>query len=375
MNERERYLETLLFGRPDKIPFQPGGPRESTLKAWRSQGLPEGVSHMAALREALGIAPPPAEPAPPPLGVSFEMIPRFEEKILERRDGHLIVQDWKGNVCEIDERFDPSYLRHARDFVTRRWIKLPVENRADWEAMKQRYDPRDPARFPEDFDARCAAWRKRGAVLSVHFNGPFWQLREWVGAEALCMLFLDDPDFVREMIAFWTEFASAALAQILRRTDIDVLALSEDMAYKRKSFISPAMARAFLLPSYRRWIEEARAGGARVFDMDSDGYIGDLIPVFLDAGFNCCNPIEVAAGSDVVEFRRRFGRRMAYRGGIDKRLIARGGTAIQDELKRIMPAMRDGGYIPSCDHGVPPDISWPNFVEYARGLARWTGWL
>ncbi|OPZ10866.1 MAG: hypothetical protein BWZ10_02290 [candidate division BRC1 bacterium ADurb.BinA364] len=77
----------------------------------------------------------------------------------------------------------------------------------------------------------------------------------------------------------------------------------------------------------------------------------------------------------MVEFRRRFGRRMAYRGGIDKRLIARGGTAIQDELKRIMPAMRDGGYIPSCDHGVPPDISWPNFVEYARGLARWTGWL
>lgn len=28
-----------------------------------------------------------------------------------------------------------------------------------------------------------------------------------------------------------------------------------------------------------------------------------------------------------------------------------------------------------CDHGVPPDISWPNFVEYSRLLAELTGWL
>ena len=27
------------------------------------------------------------------------------------------------------------------------------------------------------------------------------------------------------------------------------------------------------------------------------------------------------------------------------------------------------------DHGVPPDISWPNFVEYTRLLAELTGWL
>jgi hypothetical protein len=26
-------------------------------------------------------------------------------------------------------------------------------------------------------------------------------------------------------------------------------------------------------------------------------------------------------------------------------------------------------------HGVPPDISWPDFVEYSRLLAQLTGWL
>ncbi len=88
-----------------------------------------------------------------------------------------------------------------------------------------------------------------------------------------------------------------------------------------------------------------------------------------------CDPIEVAAHNDIVAFRRQFGHRMAYSGGVDKRCIARGGSAIRDELKRLEPVMRDGGYIPSCDHGVPPDVSWPNFVEYGRLLAQMTGWL
>jgi len=376
VNRRERYLETILFGAPDRVPLLPGWPRKSTLEAWRRQGLPQDQRHLAALRETLGLDEDLRAHGLPDPGASFQMIPQFEEKILEHRDGHYIVQDWKGNVCEISDAFDVEYLRKGIDFVTRRWIKLPVENREDWEAMKTRYDPADPRRYCAGFDARCQALSDRNDIVRIHVNGPFWQLREWVGAEQLCLLFLTDPEWVREMIDFWTGFVSRVLAEILRRTSIDVFSMSEDMAYKGYSFISPEMTREFLAPSYRQWIEQARAGGAQVFDMDSDGYIGDLIPVWIEAGINCCNPVEVAAGCDVVEFRRRFGRKMAYVGAMDKRLIARGGAALENEVRRIVPAMlKDGGYIPSCDHGVPPDISWPNFVAYTRLLAELTGWL
>ncbi len=37
MTPRERYLEPLLFGRPARIPFRPGGPRESTRAAWEKE--------------------------------------------------------------------------------------------------------------------------------------------------------------------------------------------------------------------------------------------------------------------------------------------------------------------------------------------------
>ncbi len=374
MTERERYIETLLFGRPDRIPFSPGGARESTLAAWRTQGLPEGADWMTHLRETIGLAPPPAGRRIRP-GVNFRMMPEFEEKVIERRERSLVVQDWKGNICEISDKFDTRHLRNAIDFVTRSWIRCPVESRADWEDMKRRYDPDEPGRFDADFEAKAARAADRDHLLSYGVSGPFWQMREWCGFEGLCMLLLDDPDFVREMAEFWRDFISTMLERVFAHVVPDVLHYSEDMAYKEKAMISPAMSREFLMPCWRQWSGLAHAAGVPIIDMDSDGFIGELIPLWIEAGINVCDPIEVAAGNDVNEFRRQFGRKIAFRQGVDKRCIAKGGQTIRDELARVEPVVRDGGYIPGCDHGVPFDISWPNFVDYCRLLAEMTGWL
>ena len=110
--------------------------------------------------------------------------------------------------------------------------------------------------------------------------------------------------------------------------------------------------------------------------MDSDGYVGELIPIWIEKGINCCGPMEVAAGNDLAEYRKIHGTQMAYTGGIDKRAIAKGGSVMRTEVMRFVPLLLEtGGYIPGCDHGVPPDISWPNFIEYSRLLAELTGWL
>lgn len=374
MNPRQRYIETLTFGAPDRIPFQPGGGRESTLERWRKEGLPPGKSPTTCLMETLGIRPETTAPHVD-LGVDFRMIPQFEEKVLEHRDGHYVVQDWKGNVCEISDKFDVSYLRTGKDFCTRRWIRCPVENRDDWERMKKRYRPDAPGRFPADFAERCERARHRDWVLSVSVSGPFWQMREWCGFEGLCVMMIEQPEFVAEMAEFWTNFVSVVLEGILKRASPDRLAVSEDMAYKEKAMISPAMTGEFCAHSWRRWSAQAKAAGVPIVDMDSDGFVGELIPLWIESGINVCDPVEVAAGNDIVEFRRLFGRSMAFTGGVDKRAIARGGKDIRAEMKRIEPTARSGGYIPGCDHGVPSDVSWPAFVEYGRLLAKVTGWL
>jgi len=378
MNPRQRYLETLLFGRPDRAPLDPGYGRRSTRAAWHEQGLPAEIDDGLAIAEyayRLSGGALPWPQAGEDFPVNTRMIPEFEEKVLSRGERTQIVQDWKGNICEISNEYTTEYLRNAIDFVTRRWIKCPVESRADWDDMKRRYDPDDPARYPTDAVERAQRLKDRSWPISINISGPFWQLREWLGFENLCMAFKDDPAFVKEMIAFWTDFVARVLENTLRHIVLDEVHLSEDMAYKSFSMISPAMTREFLLPAYQRWGEIIRAAGVPLYGMDSDGYIGQLIPIWMEAGINVCDPIEAAAGNDIIAFRRQFGRRMAYKGGVDKRLIAAGGQAIVDEIDRLTPLIDDGGYIPSCDHGVPADVTWPNFVRYTGLLARVTGWL
>jgi uroporphyrinogen decarboxylase len=309
------------------------------------------------------------------LGVDFRMIPQFDEEVLEHRDGHYVVRDWKGNVCEISDEYDPTYLRCAKDFVTRRWISCPVESRADWESMKQRYRLDSPGRFPADFDSRCERARRREGVLTAAFPGPFWQMREWCGFEGLCELMALEPEFVDEMAAFWAGFVDGVLERVLERIVPDAIHVSEDMACKERAMISPAMTRRFCMPAWRLWAGRARSAGVPVVDMDSDGFVGELVPLWLESGFNVCDPVEVAAGNDIVGLRREHGGRMAFRGGIDKRAIAKGGEAIRKEVARVTPVVEDGGYIPSCDHGVPADVSWPAFVDYSRLLAEVTRWL
>jgi len=375
MNPRERFLETLCFGQPDRIPFMPGSGRKSTLERWYTEGLPSNVTDISlfAYHEAGGKEHP--DTGDEPFEINERMIPQFEEKIIEQKANSRIVQDWKGNICEIGNEFTVEHLRNAIDFVTRRWIKCPVENRLDWEKMKKRYDAGDPSRYPQDTPENREEWKRRTHPLGIHVSGPFWQLREWVGFENLCMMFIEDPILVKDMVLFWEDYIVRLLLKVFSLTTLDYFYISEDMAYKSFSMISPSMCREFLLPTWKRWGEIVHQNNVPLYICDSDGFIGELIPIWIEGGINVCDPIEVAAGNDIVEFRNKFGNNIAYMGGVDKRAITKGGNVIEDELKRIEPVIRSGGYIPGCDHGVPSDVSWPDFVHYVKILAKMTGWM
>ena len=375
MTQQQRYLEAILFGNPDRIPLNPGEPRESTLSVWVQQGMPNGINYLEAAFGELGIDEQ-ASIKTHNLEVSSRMIPEFEPVILQHNDGHYVIKDWMGAITEISDKYDESYLRSARDFVTRKWHKFPVETKKDWEEMKTRFNSDTPGRVCVSAIKKYLKKKEKGYITSLSFNGVFWQLREWCGFENLCIMMADNPDFVHEMAEFWSNFISGLLDRILSVVKLDRVSISEDMAFKAHSMISPAMTREFILPAYNLWLPKIRENGCPVVELDSDGYIEELIPIWIEAGINCCSPVEVAAHCDILRFRRKFGKNMAYMQGIDKRAIAIGGSCLKEHVMSIVPALfKDGGYIPGCDHGVPPDISWENYLEFVKLLAKLSGWL
>ena len=375
MTPRERYVETLTFGSPDRIPLIPGNPRESTLANWRHQGMQAGAAWSTQVADALGLDCDQLVRPGDVLHIDFNLRPQFEEKLIERRERSIVVQDWKGNICEISDEFDVTYLRTARDFVTRSWIRCPVENRDDWLQMRARYDAADPGRFPADFARLGSSLADRDQVIKVIVSGPFWIMREWCGFEGLCMMMIDQPDLVAEMADFYRQYISAMFARMLEHVVPDHVQFSEDMAYKEKAMISPAMTREFCQPCWNSWTAQLKTAGVPLVEIDSDGYVGGLIPIWIESDIHLSSPVEVAAGNDINVLRTEFGRDQAFLGGVDKRAMAKGGAILCAEMKRIEPVVRSGGYIPGCDHGVPSDVSWPDFLEHTRLIARMSGWL
>lgn len=374
MNHRHQYINTLLYKATDKIPLMPGSPREDTFTVWRKQGYPDGdTSYYEVLFNELGISLDNI-PMDTVLPVSTKHIPIFEEKILEHKNGHYICQDRLGAIVEISDEYDLSYLVKGKGFVTRKWHSFPVKTREDFENIKYRVNADTPGRFEGDL-GRFIELQKQGHLIHLRFTGPFWQLRNWLGFETLCIKFIEDPELIQDMIDFWTDFITMIIKRVVKETRIDSILISEDMAYKAHSMISPKMIRKFIAPSWEKWIKVAKEGGCQIFNVDSDGYIEEIIPILIESGFNCCCPMEVAAGNDIIHFRKIFGKNMAYTGGLDKRELAKGGSNLYNEVMRIAPIIKEGGFIPGCDHAVPTDISWQNYVEYSRLLAKLSGWL
>ena len=51
--------------------------------------------------------------------------------------------------------------------------------------------------------------------------------------------------------------------------------------------------------------------------------------------------------------------------------MPKGEAAMRAEFERLLPAMKRGGYIPSCDHQTPPGVSLENYLIYVRLLKEY----
>lgn len=58
-------------------------------------------------------------------------------------------------------------------------------------------------------------------------------------------------------------------------------------------------------------------------------------------------------------------------GAFDKMAMCKGEGAMRLEFERLLPVMRKGGFIASCDHQTPPQVSLENYRLYIKLLKEY----
>ena len=296
--------------------------------------------------------------------VNYGFIPPFETKILESSPQYEIVQDQYGIVTKRLKEGEIDGFRMSMD----QFLKFPVEKPEDFSDIKRRLMAAIPERYPDDLDERIKLWKQRDYPLvlgeNCAANGFYWRAREFMGTENLSFAWYDFLELMHEMMEFFADFIIETSKPVLEKIHVEYFTLNEDMSMKNGPLLSPNTFKEFIFPHLKRMVEFFKSHGVKYFAVDTDGNPTLLIPLLLDAGVDVLWPVERAADFHPIEIRKQFGKSLRLWGGVDKRVLAQGAEQIRAHLRELIPLIEEGGFIPTVDHLIPPNVSWDNFCYY-----------
>jgi uroporphyrinogen decarboxylase len=196
------------------------------------------------------------------------------------------------------------------------------------------------------------------------------------GHEHMLMGMALDPDWIKDMAEVYAETIIRLLERLFEAEgEPDGLFFYEDLGFKDKPFMSPAMYKELVWPAHRRTVGWAKARGLGVI-LHSCGYVEAFVPGFIEAGVDCLQALEVKAGMDLVKLKKRFGDRLSFMGGLDIRALETNDPATIDaELDAKLPAaMEGGGYCIHTDHSIPSTVEYETyryFLDRARRIGTY----
>ena len=242
----------------------------------------------------------------------------------------------------------------------------------EWTALKENLEAEMARCLTEEkIEKACGHMRlghERGDFsVRMSLQGFFWIPRELFGVEEHLFAFYDEPDWMHEINSVILDLYERYLPGILKVIQPDVIYIQEDLSGKNGPMISPKCFREFVGSYYKKLIPFLKSYGCQNVFVDTDGDFMKLIPEFIEAGVDGFLPMDVNAGMDIIAVREAYPG-LKFIGGFNKLSIAEGKEAIDREFERILPVVRQGGYLPGADHQVPPSASFENYKYYISRL-------
>ena len=358
MTHRERFHRVFTFQPVDRVPCYYFGTWTETKKRWIEEGF------TGPFARGMEAQPQPAGMDPAWEGdvwwaerlVTIGPIGDEEGGVLEETADYKIVRDSLGGVKRYSKR--GTAIPHT--------IRYPLEpTRESWNRFRRFLDPGLPGRYPENMAAHAAELNACDNVTCFVGGALYNYVRDYMGVEELSCLMYDDPILLEDIVSELADHFMTLMEPVLKVAKFDFVYFFEDCCGANGPLFSPAIYKSIYDRYYKKMLTFYKDRGVPLALIDSDGMVDQLVPCWLDSGFDILFPVERGKwGSTPMSLRRKFGDRVRMFGGVDKFMLGREPEVLRAHLLELKPEVDKGGYIPIPDHRIPPDISLAQMMKY-----------
>lgn len=360
MNSRQRILAALSGYELDRLPITEIGIWPETIQRWKKEGLPEQLSPADYFGfDKIDF-------------YSFDASLGMQERIISEGPKEKIFSDADGCTYRMftDKPGSPLLLESS--------IKGPN----DWDKLKDNLNP-DIKRFLS-FDKEIVFGEVLDKDQSSLYNKskrednftvivpvePCWYYLRLLGEEEALATMAQDPDFAGKVIEEYTDFTVEMLKAILSEGyTFDALWVFSDLCYKNGMLFSPLFYMDKVFKHQRRIFDLGKENGMKII-YHCDGFLGEFLPLVLDTGIDCIQPLEVRAGNDVRDYYEKYPGSLSFMGNINMDLFTTSKEAVEAEINAKIRAMKNTNrYLFHSDHSVPDTVSFEMY-SFAMDVAK-----
>jgi uroporphyrinogen decarboxylase len=208
--------------------------------------------------------------------------------------------------------------------------------------------------------------------LNSH-TGPFGLTIESMGFENFFLTFMDNRPLIKRILEARTDWF-IGIAKYGAELGADMVVMGDDVAFKGRTFVSPKDFRELVIPLYKKICQKIPIPVI----WHSDGYITPLVEGAIEAGFAAIQGLEPAAGVDLGDLKRKYGKRIVLIGNVDAStaLCQNNLEAVRKEVRRCMDSAKsEGMYMLSDSNSLHAGCEKEAVFEmyrYAREIGRYS---
>lgn len=166
------------------------------------------------------------------------------------------------------------------------------------------------------------------------------QLYAGIGLELFSYFINDYPELFDLYMKKSTEFKVNIINRARKILEFPAIFDCEDLASKNGPLFSPAIMKKYFYPHLEQLVDAYHKRGVK-FIFHTDGNVMPVLDELVATGIDGLNPLEIIAGMNLREIRKRY-KNLIMIGGIDCSQLLPYGTS-QEIEKAVQQAVRDAG--------------------------------